>query len=573
MSYQVFARKYRPQTFDDLVGQAHVTRTLKNAVEQNRLAHAYLFVGPRGIGKTSTARILAKALNCVNGPTVTPCGACDSCKEIAAGNSLDVLEIDGASNNGVEQVRELRDNVRYAPSKGHFKIYIIDEVHMLTSAAFNALLKTLEEPPPHVKFIFATTEPQKVLPTILSRCQRFDLHRIPANLIAKHLQFIADKEKITLDPAAAHAIAKGADGGLRDAESMLDQLVAFCGEKIAEPDVLNVFGFTSEQTVTNFTDKILRGETPEALELLHAEAENGKDMMKLMSDLISYLRDLLVGKVKPDALADDLNPELQKSLEAQAAMIETDRLLELIDQFAAAEGRMKWAPNKRLHFEVAVIKAIQTLGQVTLNEVIENLAALRDGKSESPARAPKSAPKPPGKSVAPAAPPARKADVPRVAEQAQSYETAEAREIPPVSAKVESISLDHETIWKKAVEQIRLNRPLIRVWVESAKALGIEGRFFVLGFPPEQKMALESLASPRTRDFLEALLREISGQDLKIKSVLKEGLPVVAIAEPLATAADLPAKKKGDSQAMFKDDPLIREALEIFKGEIKTASD
>src|SRR6476660_6560071 len=198
-----------PQTFDDLVGQAHVTRTLKNAVEQNRLAHAYLFVGPRGIGKTSTARILAKALNCVNGPTVTPCGVCDSCKEITAGNSLDVLEIDGASNNGVEQVRELRDNVRYAPTKGKFKIYIIDEVHMLTSAAFNALLKTLEEPPPHVKFIFATTEPQKVLPTILSRCQRFDLHRIPANLIAKHLQFIADKEEITLDPAAAHAIARG----------------------------------------------------------------------------------------------------------------------------------------------------------------------------------------------------------------------------------------------------------------------------------------------------------------------------------------------------------------------------
>ncbi len=255
VSYQVFARKYRPQTFDDLVGQAHVVRTLKNAVEQNRLAHAYLFVGQRGIGKTSTARILAKALNCIHGPTVKPCGVCDSCKEITGGNSLDVLEIDGASNNGVEQVRELRDNVRYAPSKGHFKIYIIDEVHMLTSAAFNALLKTLEEPPPHVKFIFATTEPQKVLPTILSRCQRFDLHRIPANLIADHLQYIAKNEKVTLAPAAAHAIARGADGGLRDAESMLDQLVAFCGEKIEEQDVLNVFGFTSEQTVANFTDE------------------------------------------------------------------------------------------------------------------------------------------------------------------------------------------------------------------------------------------------------------------------------------------------------------------------------
>ena len=563
MSYQVFARKYRPQTFDDLVGQAHVTRTLKNAVEQNRLAHAYLFVGPRGIGKTSTARILAKALNCVNGPTITPCGVCDSCKEITAGNSLDVLEIDGASNNGVEQVRELRDNVRYAPSKGHFKIYIIDEVHMLTSAAFNALLKTLEEPPPHVKFIFATTEPQKVLPTILSRCQRFDLHRIPANLIAQHLQFIAGQEKITLDPAAAHAIAKGADGGLRDAESMLDQLVAFCGEKIAEPDVLNVFGFTSEQTVANFTDKILRGLTSDALELLHAEAENGKDMMKLMSDLIAYLRDLLVGKVKPDALADDLNPELQKSLEEQAALIETDRLLELIDQFAAAEGRMKWAPNKRLHFEVAVIKAIQTLSQVTLNEVIENLAALRDGKSPTPAPTAKTNAKPPDKIAT--------AETSRVSEKTPAKESKTAAADP--SPVLEAKAIDHEAVWQKAVEQIRTQRPLIRGWVESAKALGIEGRFFVLGFPPEQKTAMESLASPRTRDFLEALIKEISGQDWKIKFILKEGLPVAAASElPLASDSQAP-KKKSDSQATFKDDPLIREALEIFKGEIKTVSD
>jgi DNA polymerase-3 subunit gamma/tau len=553
VSYQVFARKYRPQTFDDLVGQTHVTRTLKNAVEQNRLAHAYLFVGPRGIGKTSTARILAKALNCVNGPTVTPCGVCDSCKEITAGNSLDVLEIDGASNNGVEQVRELRDNVRYAPSKGHFKIYIIDEVHMLTSAAFNALLKTLEEPPPHVKFIFATTEPQKVLPTILSRCQRFDLHRIPANLIAQHLQFIAGKEKIVLDPAAAHAIAKGADGGLRDAESMLDQLVAFCGDKIAEPDVLSVFGFTSEQTVANFTEKILRGETPEALELLHTEADSGKDMMKLMSDLISYLRDLLVGKVKPEALADDLNPDLQKSLETQAAMIETDRLLELIDQFAAAEGRMKWAPNKRLHFEVAIIKAIQTLSQVTLNEVIQNLAALRDGKEQT-------APAKPSvrrivEAAVSAAPPP-KPEATRVAETPP----APRNESPPPS------QIDHKEVWRKTTEKVRATRKLISGWVDAGTALGIEGRFFLVGFPPDHKSAMESLSIPRTREFLEAIVKEISGQDWKIKFVLKEGLTVAEQAEPAVP-------KKPESQATFKDDPLIREALEIFKGEIKTVSD
>ena len=577
MSYQVFARKYRPQTFDDLVGQAHVTRTLRNAVEQNRLAHAYLFVGPRGIGKTSTARILAKALNCVNGPTVSPCGVCDSCKEIAQGNSLDVLEIDGASNNGVEQVRELRDNVRYAPSKGHFKIYIIDEVHMLTSAAFNALLKTLEEPPEHVKFIFATTEPQKVLPTILSRCQRFDLHRIPANLIADHLQFIAGKEKVTLEPAAAHAIAKGADGGLRDAESMLDQLVAFCGENIAEEDVLNVFGFTSEQTVARFTEQILHGATAEAIELLHAEADNGKDMMKLMSDLIAYLRDLLVFKVKPDAVADELNPELQHAFQTQAALVETDRLLELIDQFAGAEGRMKWAPNKKLHFEVAVIKAIQTLEQVTLNEVIANLSALRDGTAAPAAPKPRSRPIEPPKPInvtkpaatrSPAAKPPQ-APVEKQAKTPIAEETA-------APAQDDAPPADPDAIWAKAIEQIRARRPLIRGWIESAKPLGIEGRFFNVGFPPEQRTAMESLAMPRTRDFLQALLKEISGRDYDLRFSVKEGLVVEPPPEPQPAPAPNGAaapKTAADTVPDFKDDPLIRQALEIFKGEIKPVTE
>jgi DNA polymerase-3 subunit gamma/tau len=562
VSYQVFARKYRPQTFDGLVGQAHVTRTLKNAVEQNRLAHAYLFVGPRGIGKTSTARILAKALNCINGPTVNPCGICDSCKEIAAGNSLDVLEIDGASNNGVEQVRELRDNVRYAPSKGHFKIYIIDEVHMLTSAAFNALLKTLEEPPPHVKFIFATTEPQKVLPTILSRCQRFDLHRIPANLIAKHLQFIADQEKIVLDPAAAHAIAKGADGGLRDAESMLDQLVAFCGEKITEPDVLSVFGFTSEQTVTDFTGKILRGETAEALDVLHAQAEDGKDMMKLMSDLISYLRDLLVCKAKPDALADDLNPDLQQALEKQAAMIETDRLLELIDQFAAAEGRMKWAPNKRLHFEVAVIKAIQTLSQVTLNEVIENLAALRDGKGTPPAPSTE-------RSTSGSSSERPASARPRIRVEALPVETTPSLPNTPAapaaavaSAPVPVFTGDTNDIWEQVTSRIPSQKAFLRSGVAAAHFLGVEGRSFLLGFAPEQKSLMDIFGTQTNRKFLEALLKEITGNDWTVKLSVKEGLAVKDVNPPEA--------KKETKPADFKNDPLIREALEIFKGEIKT---
>src|SRR5208283_782247 len=249
MSYQVIARKYRPQRFAEVVGQEHVTQTLANAIEQNRIAHAYLFCGPRGTGKTTIARIFAKCLNCTGGPKIDFDEKDSQCIEITEGRSLDVLEIDGASNNGVEQVRELRETCKYAPANSPFKIYIIDEVHMLTTQAFNALLKTLEEPPAHVKFFFATTEPQKVLPTILSRCQRFDLRRIPASLIVKHLKAIAKKEKVSVDDEALAAIARGAEGGLRDAESALDQLIAFCGNKIAESDVLSVFGLVAHDQI------------------------------------------------------------------------------------------------------------------------------------------------------------------------------------------------------------------------------------------------------------------------------------------------------------------------------------
>jgi len=551
MSYEVFARKYRPQTFDDLVGQTHVSRTLKNAVAQNRLAHAYLFVGPRGIGKTSTARILAKSLNCIKGPTVTPCGECDNCREIAAGNSLDVIEIDGASNNSVEDVRQLRENVRYAPAKGRYKIYLIDEVHMLSAAAFNALLKTLEEPPEHVKFIFATTEPQKVLPTILSRCQRFDLHRIPANLIAQHLQLIAGKEKITLEPAAAHAIARGAEGGLRDAESMLDQLVAFCGEKIGESDVLNVFGFTSEQTVTDLTANILRGETADAVDLLHQQCESGKDMMRLMSDLIAYLRDLLVFKVKPDALKEDVDPDVQESLAAHAELITTDRLLDLIDQFAAAEGRMKWAPNKKLHFEVAIIKAIQTLGQATLDEVIERLGELRDGKTIAQEESSSVV------AAGPAQPVAGIGDAGRREGSAQKTGITDPgykSSAPRVEEK--AATLDPEKIWQQVLSRIS-SKSFLRTLTELVRPIGTEGRNFLLGHAPAEKSKIETLASANNRRQLETLLSEASGRDWSVKFVAKDGI------RPGTADAAKPAES-------FKDDPLIQQAIELFNAEIKT---
>jgi DNA polymerase-3 subunit gamma/tau len=377
----------------------------------------------------------------------------------------------------------------------------------------------------------------------VSRCQRFDLHRIPANLIAQHLQFIAGKEKIALEPAAGHAIARGAEGGLRDAESMLDQLVGFCGEIVSESDVLSVFGFTRQQTVADFTGRILRGETADAVQLLHDQCEAGKDMMRLMADLISYLRDLLVFKAKPDALNEDVDLDLQKSLAAQAELITTDRLLDLIDQFAQAEGRMKWAPNKKLHFEVAVIKAIQSLGQATLDEVIEKLGELRDGKD-----------------VLRKEPGAVAAGSPRD-ESVRLADTA-ASTAPRVAETGLTPAPDPGELWQKIVTKIP-QKGFLRTLSESVSVIGVDGRNFLLGYPLDQKSAIETLASANNRRQLETLLKEASGRDWTIKFIEKEGLGIKPLSRP-------PSKGNKVTAESFKDDPLIQEALEIFKGEIRT---
>lgn len=370
MSYQVFARKYRPLTFNDVLGQDHVVQTLKNAIEHNRLAHAYLFVGPRGTGKTSTARIFAKALNCSGGPKVDFDPHEDICEEIAEGRSLDVLEIDGASNRGIDHIRDLRDNVRFAPSRGNFRIVYIDEVHMLTKESFNALLKTLEEPPPHVKFIFATTEPHKILPTILSRCQRFDLRPIPSEIIAEHLLHIASAEGVRLSREAAFAVAKVADGGMRDAQSMLDQLVSFCGDHIEEQQVLHIFGITSRETVAHALELILNKELPPLLHLLHEQAEAGRDMGQFLSEIISAVREILVSKVDPEANFDSLPESSKEELAGLVKRTQTDKILRLVEVLAETEDKMRWSTNKRLHLEMGLIKAVHALAEASISDII-----------------------------------------------------------------------------------------------------------------------------------------------------------------------------------------------------------
>jgi DNA polymerase-3 subunit gamma/tau len=365
--YQVIARKWRPQTFADVVGQDHVVRTLRNAIARGRIGHAYLLVGPRGTGKTSLARIFAKALNCTDGPKADFAPDDPAVQAIAEGAHLDVIEIDGASNNSVEQIRDLRENSRYGPAQGRFKIYLIDEVHMLSGAAFNALLKTLEEPPPHVKFLFATTEVGKVLPTILSRCQRFDLKPIPPDLIAGRLRVIAAAEGIKVDEPALASIARLADGGMRDAQSILDQMISFCGGEIAEPDVLDVYGLVSGAKVAELASALAAGDHPRIVAIVDECDAGGRDLVRLLTDLQAVLRPVLLDAIAAGGRSERLGVPLT-----------TEQLTRLLDGLREGEAGVKSGFSDKVNFEVALLKAVEASRARAIDSLIRELAALAD---------------------------------------------------------------------------------------------------------------------------------------------------------------------------------------------------
>ncbi len=379
MAYEVLARKWRPKTFDDVVGQDHVTRTLANAIEQDRIAHAYLFIGPRGIGKTTLSRIFAMALNCENGPTMQPCGVCDNCKGIATGADMDVIELDAASNNKVEDIHGVLDQVQFAPTHSRFKIFILDEVHMLSNAAFNALLKTLEEPPPYVKFIFATTEGDKVLPTIVSRCQRFDLRRISTGDIVRRLRFICNAEQITVTDDALLAIARGSNGGLRDALSALDQLIAFKGTNLTEADVLAVFGLISRGALEGLAGSILQGDIAAILKAVDAFETSGKDMRRFTAELLWHFRNLLVFQQAGAELAkQDVTDEQLAVLDAQTKLAAPQRIVEITGLLSEMEGRLRSALSVRTLVEMTLIRCARAAKTVSLDDVLRKLTALKD---------------------------------------------------------------------------------------------------------------------------------------------------------------------------------------------------
>jgi DNA polymerase III subunit gamma/tau len=376
-SYQVIARRWRPQSFNDLVGQDHIVRTLRNAIQTGRIAHAYLFVGPRGTGKTSTARIFAKALNAEGGPSPDPDPDSAISKAIMAGNCMDVIEIDGASNNSVDQVRDLREDCQYAPAQCSFKIYIIDEVHMLSTAAFNALLKTLEEPPSHVKFIFATTEAQKVLPTIVSRCQRFEFRPISDAVIVERLTQIAAKEGIQVSAAALQSIARLANGGMRDAQSILDQMISFCGNTIDEQDVLNVYGLTAPDTINEIAHGIARGDYASLVGLVDRLANEGRDLYRALLDLQAVVREAMLDAIRKGGQSLQLQTQLS-----------TESLLRVLEVLHAGETSLQRGLSQKVNFEVTLLKAVEASRARAIDSLLRELSGVAqelgsDGKKKA----------------------------------------------------------------------------------------------------------------------------------------------------------------------------------------------
>ena len=439
MAYEVLARKWRPKQMADVIGQEHVTRTLQHAIESGRVAHAYLFIGPRGIGKTTLSRIFAKALNCEHGPTPTPCDECDLCKEIMAGRSLDVIEIDAASNNGVEYIRDLRESIRFTPARAKYKIYIIDEVHMLSSGAFNALLKTLEEPPPHAKFIFATTEADKLPATIISRCQRFDLRRIPTTLIVNYLKHVSEEEGVKVDNDALLAIARGAEGGMRDALGALDQIISFKGNEVTEKDVLAVFGLVSRSQLENLATAILTGDMATGLRIIDELDHGGKDLRRFAVELLEHFRNILVrqqlGKDAVSAL--DVTPEQLEALDRQAKLADSAHILRVAEHFADLENRIRFALSRRTIFETVFLRCCRAATTVSLDQVIRQLSALQSGEPvviSAPVPQPASSSAPSSSSPAPVAAPVAQRPVAPVAQPPRPAPSAPAPMAAPSSS-------------------------------------------------------------------------------------------------------------------------------------------
>ncbi len=591
MSYQVTARKWRPQTFDDVVEQQHVTRTLKNAIRLGRVAHAYLFAGTRGVGKTTMARVLAKALNCEHGPTPDPCGTCSACLEIAQGASMDIVEIDGASNRGIDEIRDLRETLRYLPSRGRHKVYIIDEVHMLTKEAFNALLKTLEEPPPHVVFIFATTELDKIPHTIISRCQRFEFKRVSLSGIVSQLEHIIDNEGISISPASLMRIAKAAEGSMRDAQSLFDQVVAYTGIEVDDREVGHLLGSVGSETLAQCLSAIIRQDASTALRTVDAMQDEGHDAVAMIRALQEGLRHLIVLKTteRPAELIplSEADLDLLRQVEESASVEDIYGLFQVL---VTAEQSLRGAGNPFLVLEMAVIRMAR-IGRVSsLDNILGALQNLEKGLPEPTAALypvqtePPIAPTPaaPAPSVAPAPP----VDSPRSAAPVEPPPRARSRPVEPTPEPVveripepvaesvpepvaESVPVaTPEDFWRVLQEEVTERRPMLGGFLQPGQILSHDDTELVIGFAKGDDFFRTNLMERENLNVLQAAAEAVSSRPLHVKIVSLD--PQDNRDQAQDTSVETSENTSAHHAMQQRKREVIQSVVDIFEGTIIT---
>ena len=550
MSHVSFYRKWRPQSFDELIGQERVTRTLQNAIRTNRVVHAYLFAGHRGTGKTTTARIMAKALNCVQGPTPTPDNTCPNCEAIAGGYSVDVIEIDAASNRGIEEIRELRDRIRLAPTEGRYKIYIIDEAHMLTTEAANALLKTLEEPPEHAVLVLVTTEPHRLPPTILSRCQRFDFRRVSQKEIIARLSTIAQSEGFRIDDAALILIASAADGSVRDAESILDQLVSFAEGPISSQDVQAVLGILAEEVALRFVDSIIARDAAACLDLVGQVINEGKDVRQVLRTLLDHFRDLLLLKTGTAGEVLDTTEQRLRALQQQAPSTSVEEILRALNVLSSADSEARWSPQPRLLLEIALIRLCRPEMDPTLEGLRSRLSALEQRLGEGAAPPPQ--PMPPAPATRPAPPPP--ASAPPVREVTSKGPTNAAPEPAVVAVALEDVRRS----WARILEEVKKTKMFCHALLIEGVPLGVEGDHLVIGLRSGYNFHLDNLHRPENRTVVEDAIERVLQQHLRLRCTMLAG-----DAEPHMSGQAVTAQT----------DPVVAKAMQLFGAEVVEIKD
>ncbi len=561
MSYQVSARKWRPMSFPDVIGQPHVVQTLVHAVEGQRVAHAYLFSGMRGVGKTTVARILAKAMNCQQGPTPTPCAECQSCVEIANGQSFDVIEIDGASNNSVDDVRGIRETIKIGPAKGTYRLYIIDEVHMLSTAAFNALLKTLEEPPAHVIFIFATTEVHKIPQTILSRCQHFSFRRVPVRIIAEHLQYIVTQEAITISSQGLETTAKAADGSLRDALSLLDQIVAFAGKTVEDHHIDTVLGNIPHELRREMLHAVVARDPARALEVVWAVGDQGGDLHRFLGDLVEDVRSLIVLKISPKSLERlSVSEVLSRDGEEAVRALSVDDLQRVFEILTQTQDHLKHTEFPSYVLEMAAIKVCQ-LATLKTPEVVSPTGTTSRAKAHITAVSMKTS--------LGAAKTITRGQISRTSEPAVSVRPkASVSQNDKKAIRESSLTID----WVELVERISTEKPNLATYLEAGVPIKVEHGLIMIAFSENRDMCREVMVRDDNKQYVQDVCRALCGKPVELKFVR-----LTKSSEPVKTIGEL-SRERHKKQAQNLHDqtlthPSVRMVLDEFGGQLQEVRD